>query len=200
MNQGTLVFGFIIAVIVAFFFLLSSMFQSSLSSLGEDVAVFWNERILRNATATDELVIKSPAFEYGGDIPEKYSCFGERVNPPLVFEGVSSEAKSLVLFVHDIDSETEGGSYNWVVYNIPSWVTSVDSGSIPWSTEGLNSSGKIGYNALCNVGEKHTYNFTLFVLSSTLDLDEGATFDDVIREMKGKTIGTATLKGEFGKR
>ncbi|KKR16830.1 MAG: PEBP family protein [Candidatus Daviesbacteria bacterium GW2011_GWA2_39_33] len=45
--------------------------------------------------------IQSPAFAPEKEIPQKYTCEGENISPPLEFSGVPANTKSLVLIVED---------------------------------------------------------------------------------------------------
>ena len=47
--------------------------------------------------------IESSAFENNGTIPEKYTCDGENISPPLEFTGIPNNAVSLVLLMDDPD-------------------------------------------------------------------------------------------------
>lgn len=60
--------------------------------------------------------IASPVFQHNQDIPSKYTCDGENINPPLSFSDVPENAKSLVLIVDDSDA-TIGTFTHWVVFN-----------------------------------------------------------------------------------
>ncbi|MFP4078984.1 MAG: YbhB/YbcL family Raf kinase inhibitor-like protein, partial [Candidatus Izemoplasmataceae bacterium] len=54
--------------------------------------------------ALSEMSLKSPAFEDNGAIPKKHSGEGKNVSPPLTWEDVPKEAKSLALVVFDPDA------------------------------------------------------------------------------------------------
>jgi len=64
--------------------------------------------------------ISSPAFEQGGHIPNKYGKVLENKSPPLKFQDVPSNSKSLVLAVDDLDSKKVLGKIwgHWIVWNI----------------------------------------------------------------------------------
>ena len=76
------------------------------------------------------MTLKSPVFKQNGHIPSKYTCEGEDVSPPLAWEGVPDDAKSLVLIIDDPDAPDPKAPkmvwVHWVVYNIPS-----DTRSLP---------------------------------------------------------------------
>ena len=57
----------------------------------------------------NEMKLLSPDFSDGGNIPERFTCEGMDVSPTLRIDGVSKEAKSLVLVVDDPDAR--GGNF-----------------------------------------------------------------------------------------
>ena len=76
------------------------------------------------------LKLSSPAFTDGGAIPQKYTCEGEDISPPLAWSGVPAGAKSLVLIVDDPDAPDPKAPkmtwVHWVLYNLPA-----DSSGLP---------------------------------------------------------------------
>jgi len=48
--------------------------------------------------------IESSAFAHNGDIPQRFTCDGQDLSPPLTWSGVPEDAKSLVLIVDDPDA------------------------------------------------------------------------------------------------
>jgi len=72
------------------------------------------------ATQTEIATIKvsSPAFQDGGMIPNRYTCGGDNISPPLSWEALPDGTKSLALIVDDPDAP--GGTFvHWVVYDLP---------------------------------------------------------------------------------
>lgn len=143
--------------------------------------------------------ISSPAFINETSIPQKYTCQGEGVNPPLDIQKVLEEAKSIVLIVDDPDAPM-GLFTHWVIWHIDPAVQTIDEDSIPQGAmEGVNSSGGLGWMAPCppeGTGVHH-YRFTLFALSEDLDIEEGATRDEVENAMKDMVIDKAELVGVY---
>ena len=159
--------------------------------------------------------ITSSAFEHQGKIPVKYTCVGEGASPPLRFEEVPAEAKSLVLIVDDPDApaHSAGSASNaagagsstwthWVVFNIPSVVTEVNENSAPeGGIEGDTSWGKPGYGGPCPPDGEHRYYFKLFALDSMLMFEHMEKTDKqtVEEKMQGHIIDRAELMGLFAK-
>src|ERR1700739_3117200 len=96
--------------------------------------------ILSNQTS--QLDIKSSAFKSGDYIPEKYSCTGKNINPPLSISNIPKEAKSLALIVEDPDAP-KGVFDHWIAWNIPVSQTEIKENSSP-GIQGANGSGKSG--------------------------------------------------------
>ena len=74
------------------------------------------DRATQTETAT--IKISSPAFQEGGMIPERYSCYGDNISPPLSWEGIPEGTRSMALIVDDPDAP--GGTFvHWVLYDLP---------------------------------------------------------------------------------
>lgn len=137
-------------------------------------------------------------------IPRKYTCDGENINPPLIFEDVPSEAKSLVLLMDDPDipdfvkDRLKAEKYDhWVVYNIPPETREIYEGVAPRGLQGVNSSGKVGYTGPCPPDREHRYFFRLFALDTELALESGASGDQVFNVMRGRVLDSAELIGLY---
>ncbi|OGH06154.1 MAG: phosphatidylethanolamine-binding protein [Candidatus Levybacteria bacterium RBG_16_35_11] len=114
--------------------------------------------------------IKSPIFENNKEIPSKYTCDGEGINPPLTFSNIPKEAKSLVLIMDDPDAPM-GTFTHWVIFNIDPKITEIKENSIPsGSTLGLNNGGGVKYVGPCPPSGTHRYFFKLYALDITLSL------------------------------
>lgn len=142
--------------------------------------------------------ITSPAFEANTNIPSKYTCDGDNINPPLKFDGVPAEAKSLALIVDDPDAPVPGGFVHWVIFNIDPATNKIAENSAPENAvQGQGSSGESKYVAPCPPSGTHRYFFKLFALDANLDLDSSATREDVELAMKGHILDQAELIGLY---
>ena len=145
------------------------------------------------------LTVSSSAFIDGGEIPIQYTCDGENISPPLSWSGVPVDAQSLAMIADDPDAPV-GTFVHWVLYDLPPDVNSLSEGIVGVGTEGVNSFGETGYGAPCPPkGSTHRYFFKLYALDKPLNLDSGATKDDVEQSMKGHILVQGELMGKYGR-
>ncbi|MFW6013969.1 MAG: YbhB/YbcL family Raf kinase inhibitor-like protein [Nanoarchaeota archaeon] len=142
--------------------------------------------------------LTSPVFENEGNIPEKYSCKGDDINPPLNIDDIPGGTKSFAMIMDDPDAP--GGTFvHWVIWNIPC-VNEIGENSVPeGAKEGNNNFGKIGYGGPCPPSGTHRYYFKLYALDTELGLGEGASKRELEVAMDGHIIGQVTLMGKFSK-
>ena len=151
----------------------------------------------------DGLELKSPAFKEGGTIPERYTCKGDNISPPLEWTGVPDGAKSFALIMDDPDAPM-GTWVHWVIYNIPGSASMLkeniprDSELTSGARQGANSFRWIGYGGPCPPkGPAHRYVFKLCALDEELDLPAGATKGVLLMRMDGHVLDETRLTGLF---
>jgi Raf kinase inhibitor-like YbhB/YbcL family protein len=142
-----------------------------------------------------ELTVKSPAFSHNQPIPEKYTCDGKAINPPLIIEGTPKEAKTLALIFEDPDA-VSGTFDHWVVWNIPAATGRIEENSVP-GVEGLNSGGEIGYYPPCPPYGTHRYIFKVYALDVLLRLNADSGKRDVEKAMRGHILAKGELIGLY---
>lgn len=154
----------------------------------------------KEATNMGDFRIESPAFRQNGQIPQKYTCDGEDVNPPLRITNVPPSAKSLALIVDDPDAP--GRTWvHWVVWNIPASTSEIGEDSVPdGSAQGMNDFRKNPYGGPCPPSGTHRYFFKLYALDTTLDLGSRSTKPDLEGAMRGHIVGQAELMGLYRRR
>ena len=141
-----------------------------------------------------ELKITSPAFKNDGEIPSKYTCDGEGVNPALHINNIPEGAETLALIVEDPDAPN-GTFDHWVVWNIDP-VTTIHEHSLP-GTSGDNSAGKSGYHPPCPPSGSHRYIFKVYALNAALDLLAGTSKKGLQLAMEGHIMGEGSLTGRY---
>ncbi|MBN2365104.1 MAG: YbhB/YbcL family Raf kinase inhibitor-like protein [Calditrichaeota bacterium] len=140
--------------------------------------------------------LSSPAFGHKGHIPEKYTCDGENISPPLVIEDVPENTRQLVLIVEDPDAPS-GTFIHWVLYGIPV-IKKIDEDSVP-GIQGLNDFGDKGYGGPCPPSGEHRYFFRLYALDEEFDMKEGLNRNDLRLRMEGHILEEAELVGLYSR-
>lgn len=147
--------------------------------------------------------ISSTAFVHNGKIPSIYTCEGKGINPPLAFEGVPLETKSLALIMDDPDVpefvRKDRMWVHWVVFNMPSTLEEIVENSTPPGTSGKNTGGALGYQGPCPPDREHRYFFKLYALDAVLSLPQGATKAELEKAMQGHILAQAELIGLYNK-
>ncbi|MBI2611769.1 YbhB/YbcL family Raf kinase inhibitor-like protein [Candidatus Gottesmanbacteria bacterium] len=144
--------------------------------------------------------ITSNAFENNQPIPDKYTCDGNNVNPPLTISEVPDNAKSLVLIMDDPDAPV-GTWVHWLVWNIDPKANEIVENGVPQNAvEGTTSFGKAGYGGPCPPSGTHRYFFKLYALDNTLQLSSSFTKEDLEKAMNGHTLDKAELIGFYSRK
>lgn len=150
-----------------------------------------------------EIKIKSAAFEEGGMIPKKYTCDGRDVSPPLSWTSVPEGTKSFALICDDPDAPTRGTWIHWVIFNMPAEIRELPDNIPPQKTltdgakQGINDFRKIGYGGPCPPSGTHRYYFYLYALDTKINLEGGATKEQLMRTMEGHILGEGKLMGKY---
>lgn len=152
-----------------------------------------------------QFILDSDAFPPDGPIPAEFTCDGENVSPALSWNGAPAATQSFALILDDPDAPV-GVFTHWLAYNLPGFTEALPLGAgnaeVPpgGGAHGVNSFGTIGYGGPCPPqGESHRYQFTLYALGAELDLEAGASKDDLLTAMEGHVLGQAGLTGTYAR-
>ncbi|MGC9522587.1 MAG: YbhB/YbcL family Raf kinase inhibitor-like protein [Anaerolineae bacterium] len=148
--------------------------------------------------------LTSPTFENQQEIPERFTCEGKNVSPPLSFGDVPEDAAALVLILDDPDAPS-GTFTHWIVYDIPPLRSQLPEGFSPGVDasegirEGRNSAGNVRYDGPCppSMGGKHHYHFRLYAVDTELGLPSGANRDQVFDLIHDHILDETELVGVF---
>lgn len=145
----------------------------------------------------ESMTIKTDAFENNGKIPSKYTCDGENISPGFTFFTVPVAARSLALIVEDPDSPSKNFTH-WILFNINPLINGFDENTVPdGAIEGLNDFGEPLYGGPCpNTGE-HRYVFKLYALDKNLELEKGATKQQVLNAISNHIIEESQIIGLY---
>lgn len=154
---------------------------------------------------TPAFTLTSAAFADGAAVPDRHTCRGDDVSPPLAWSDPPAGTVSFAVVMDDPDAVPVAGFVwdHWVLHGLPP-----DSRSLPEAvpttptidgggTQGENSFGRTGYGGPCPPpGQTHTYAFTVFALDVDPD-PAGPTKADLLAAIDGHVLAEATLAGTF---
>ena len=150
--------------------------------------------------------ITSSAFDNEAHIPKKYTCDGDDTRPPLAFDDVPDEARSLALIVDDPDAPSRVWVH-WLVWGLPADLRALPAGmkrqapseELAGMREGTNDFGGVGYGGPCPPPGHgtHHYRFTVYALDRDIPLEPGATRDALEAQLEGHVLEQARLVGTY---
>jgi len=141
--------------------------------------------------------LTSPEFANNGFIPQKFTCEGEDINPPLVMESIPAMTEKLALIIDDPDAPV-GTFVHWVVYDIPV-VSRIEENSIP-GKQGINDFRRRNYGGPCPPSGTHRYFFKVYALDERLELAEGINKAGLEKAMEGHLLAKTELIGLYRKK
>lgn len=146
--------------------------------------------------------LKSSAFNDGDMIPDKYTCDGTDISPPLEWESLPENTQSLALISDDPDAPV-GTWVHWVYYDIPPDTEGLPENITPQENpdiggkQGMNDFRRIGYGGPCPPGGTHRYYFKIYALDTILNLPAGADKRQLLKAIEGHIIDQAQLMGKY---
>lgn len=136
--------------------------------------------------------VASPAFAHKRAIPERFSCLGENIPPPLRWEGTPKGTAELAVVVEDRDAP-KGTFVHWIVVGIDPATTMIEPDSLPPGARVLpGSSDNPTYIGPCppDGSGTHHYLFDVYALPRRLQVGE-----DTSPSAKAEAIRTAASAG-----
>lgn len=152
------------------------------------------------------LTISSSAFTHNTPIPPIYTCDGLNISPPLQWAGVPPGTRSLVLIIDDPDAPDPAAPkmvwVHWLLYNIPSTVTSLPEGIAPdalpaGTLTGRNDGKKTTYGGPCPPIGCHRYFHKLYALDTVLPNLQIPKKPALLQAMEGHILASAEIIGLY---
>jgi Raf kinase inhibitor-like YbhB/YbcL family protein len=154
--------------------------------------------------------VRSLAFGDGETIPERHTCDGDDLSPPLVFEGAPEETAGYAIVMYEAGEGGEGAAARWSVWGIPAEPGTVAEG-IPVGvspggglSQGRNALDVFGYSGPCPTekpeaeqSDTRRYVFYVYALSAPLDLEPGVSIPHVLTALSERAIARGHLVGVY---
>ncbi len=156
--------------------------------------------LIINNSLPKRMNLTSNAFAPNADIPAKYTCDGDNVNPPLTIKEMPAEAKNLALIMDDPDAPM-GTWLHWTIWNINPATTEITENFVPTgAAEGTTDFGSTGYGGPCPPSGTHRYFFKLYALDTEINLPAGAQLKELEQAIAGHVLDQAELIGLYTKK
>jgi len=155
------------------------------------------------------LSIRSPSFTDGSSIPQRHTCEGADVSPPLEFDGAPAGTRSLALVVDDPDAPDPRAPtrvwVHWVLYDLPpdtrALPEALAASRLPkGAREGVNDWNRTGWGGPCPPIGRHRYFFKLYALDVELGDLRRPSKADLLAAMHGHVLAEAQVMGTYEKR
>jgi Raf kinase inhibitor-like YbhB/YbcL family protein len=137
-------------------------------------------------------------------VPDENTCEGKNISPMMEIRGLNATSMAVIL----VDPDAPSGLFtHWIIWNvkpleiipeaIPASATVTDPIS---AVQGKNSFGKIGYLGPCPPpGTPHRYLFSVYGLDKMLDLQPGASRQDLEKAMEGHILQKGEAMATYGR-
>jgi Raf kinase inhibitor-like YbhB/YbcL family protein len=148
--------------------------------------------------------ISSAAFSEASAIPNRYTCDGGNISPPLEWHDPPAGTHSFALLCDDPDAP--GGTWHhWAAYDIPRALASLAEGAARHAQrqgfkQATNDFQRTGYGGPCPPHQHglHHYHFRLLALSvERLAMGKSPSCRDVEREARKYVLAEASLVGIY---
>jgi Raf kinase inhibitor-like YbhB/YbcL family protein len=159
-----------------------------------------------NGKVAMALTLKSSAFGNGTRIPDRYTCTGENVSPPLSWSDPPPRTQSYALVCSDPDAPMQKW-YHWAVFDIPAETHGLDEriaseARIGQLRQAMTDFHHPGYGGPCppKGHGQHHYRFHLMALEvASLALPEQVDCRDVERAAAPHVLAEAVLTGTYSR-
>jgi len=175
-------------------------FVFALVALGIATYLFFNYNKIQSKGG--RMLLMSSAFKNGENLPKKYTCDGQDVNPSLQWENAPAGTKSFALIVDDPDAPN-GVWVHWIVFNISPSISKLDENvsidKLSGVKQGSNSSNKISFQGACPPKGHgvHHYNFTLYALNTIVNLQEGCSKSDLLNAIEDHVLEKVQIMATY---
>jgi phosphatidylethanolamine-binding protein (PEBP) family uncharacterized protein len=131
--------------------------------------------------------VTSTAFKDEEEIPVMYTADGKRISPPLQWQGVPQEARSLVCIIEDADSPTREPIIHALIWDLDGNDQHIPEGGLAGY---LPPDPPPGHGS-------HRYAFQLFALSQRLEFVVTPSKGMVKDAMQGHVLAKGCLIGRY---
>lgn len=149
-------------------------------------------------TLADVFALATQEWTLGDSLPARFTCDGEDISPELRISSPPEGTVELAIVMIDLDAE---GLIHWVVAGITPDTTIVEQATVPeGAVQALAANDETGWFGPCPpTGETHTYEFSLYALSSPSGVTQSQDADSAVSAIIAASIDRSSLTGTYGR-
>ena len=140
------------------------------------------------------LKITCEVFRNNGNIPSRYTCDGENINPALIISNLPLKTKSLVVIMENQEAP-KGVFTHWLAWNMPP--TNKIGENHPIREIGINDFRKRGYSGPCPPVGTHRYHYKVWALDNFLHLNTKSRRAELELAMTKHIVGFGEVVGFY---
>ncbi|TVR96177.1 MAG: YbhB/YbcL family Raf kinase inhibitor-like protein [Rhodospirillales bacterium] len=152
------------------------------------------------------LTLNCPDFPEGGRIPERFTCEGDDLSPPLSWTDVPEGTRSFALICADPDAPA-GTWYHWGLFDIPADQRELRAAmpsdpKVSGMRQAVTDFKRPGYGGPCPPRGHgvHHYGFRLMALDvASLPVPASGHCRDVEHAAEGHVLEAAVLTGTYSR-
>ena len=148
----------------------------------------------------EPITVSSPAFAEGSPIPQRFTCDGDDLSPPLGWSGVPAGTAEVALVVDDPDAP-RGTYVHWIVIGLGPATTKLAEATVPpGGRQVRNSAGKAAYSGPCPPGgPPHHYRFTIYALQRAPNVGDDTSPETTVQAIEAAATARGRLIGIYGR-
>ncbi|WP_457105036.1 YbhB/YbcL family Raf kinase inhibitor-like protein [Methylobacterium sp. P5_C11] len=167
------------------------------------------EKTACHATFADvpaSLVLTSPAFAEGAELPARFTADGEGLSPPLAWSNLPAGTTALVVLVEDAGSPTPQPLVHLILWSVPADISEIGEGALPSPGHPGNDTA-LGRNSFLRAAwlppdpptghGSHEYVFQIYALRKALALSESPGRGALLDAMRGQVLAKGVLTGTY---
>ncbi|HUO21130.1 MAG TPA: YbhB/YbcL family Raf kinase inhibitor-like protein [Caulobacteraceae bacterium] len=168
--------------------------------------IFHNALVDLSPASNAPLMVTTPAWAYGGDIPYENTLYRGNHFPGLSWTPGPAGTKSYAVIMQDTGHAAtvlhKPPILHWSIYNIPASVTALPAdmqptANPPGSSYGPNMKGAAQpyMGPRPPPGSRRVYHLQVFALDTVIATDPGASLDALLGAMKGHVLASGEVTG-----
>lgn len=147
--------------------------------------------------ADSKFSVSSKSFENWWNIPSKYTCDWENINPQFSFSNIPSWTKSIVIIMDDPDADN---FLHWTAWNIdPKSSISENDSSKNIFNQWINDFWQNWFWWSCPPSWIHNYNFKIYALDTKLSIKDWESLQNLKKQIENRILAQTSYSWKYWK-